>query len=105
MFCHIFSTVSFKDEAFKQASCYVLIIKLVMKLIMKLIMKCVCILGNLYFANIQKSDENDGLKYQCQVELSKIGAIIYGAFSIIKVDQGKAAYLMFSLVEIFWHLQ
>ncbi|KAL4226716.1 Hemicentin 2 [Mactra antiquata] len=50
--------------------------------------------GNLYFANVQKDDENDGRKYVCQVELYNLGVFITGAVSILSVndEQTKAQF-------------
>ncbi|XP_060569116.1 neuroglian-like isoform X2 [Ruditapes philippinarum] len=42
--------------------------------------------GNLYFANVQKSDENFGEEYTCEIQLKELNMYIEGAFTKIKVD-------------------
>ncbi|XP_052211917.1 neuroglian-like isoform X2 [Dreissena polymorpha] len=44
--------------------------------------------GNLYFANIEVGDENDGDRYACEVSITKFGMTLTGAYSIIKVEEG-----------------
>lgn len=47
--------------------------------------------GNLYFANVQKSDENDGEMYTCEIQIRELNMYIEGAFSYIEVnDEGPA---------------
>ena len=42
--------------------------------------------GNLYFANVLKSDENFGEEYTCEIQLRALNMYIEGAFTKIKVD-------------------
>lgn len=44
--------------------------------------------GNLYFANVQKKDENDGEEYTCEIQIRELNMYIEGAFSYIEVDDG-----------------
>ncbi|XP_053377458.1 neuroglian-like isoform X2 [Mercenaria mercenaria] len=42
--------------------------------------------GNLYFANVQEGDENEGEDYTCEVQIRALNMYIEGAFSTIEVD-------------------
>ena len=45
--------------------------------------------GNLYFANIQKQDENFNEKYACLNSITQLGVYTEGSYSYIEVQDGK----------------
>ena len=47
------------------------------------------ITGNLYFANIQQTDDNFQEKYACLTNIMDLNVYIEGAFSYIEVLPGK----------------